>query len=212
MDVKEAISKHVPVDALIVLGCGVDGNRELLANFVRRSQAAADIAVSLHPRIMVFSSGHPWPQTEAVETPPDSEAIAMYRLADGYAAEQYGNPLPPDIGIFTEEESTSTAAHFAKSSDLLDLQPGESLGFLTDNLHNLYSRAEYLAHLVFPKNKIRPLTHKIIFTQNEKDHERRVYYVTRSFMFGVRPGNLTAIMKRHKRMARSNVRPKNSSE
>jgi hypothetical protein len=205
MDVSEAINQKTIIDALVVLGHGVDGNGELTHGSMRRSEVAVHVADLLHPRIVVFSGGRSWRQVVASELPPVSEGQAMLEHAKIYSARKSNQPLSDKIDWETEDESTSTVANLANSSRLLNLQRGETLGLLSDDLHNLYNRVAYLGQLVFPKNKTLPLTFKTIFNQNEKDEERRIAYATRFMMFGVRAGNIPAIMRRQRALEAANI-------
>jgi hypothetical protein len=83
------------------------------------------------------------------------------------------------------------------------------LGFVTDNLHDLYNRPQFIGRLVFPKHRVEPITFRTIITQNQKDEERWINYVTRGFMFGVRSGNIPAIMKRQRVLEAANRRLRN---
>ncbi len=198
MDITKAAQEQTHIDAMIVLGHHVNMNGELSDRGRKRSEAAAYISGLLHPKIVIFSGGRDLQQVRAGEFPPISEATAMYRYAEEYSKEKFGNPLPIDIGIFSEEISDSTTANLVHSSKRLDLQPGDTLALLTDDLHNLYDRVQFLGKLVFPKYEILPLTFRSIITQNEKDEERRKAFATRFIMFGIRAGNTTAIMKRQR--------------
>jgi hypothetical protein len=204
MKTSEAITNKVPIDALIVLGRGIDGSGELTADSLRRSQVAVHIGELLGPRVVVFSGGRSWRQVEQGEQPPISEGEAMLERAQRYAIRKRNQPLPDKIEWLSENESTNTTENFAYSSDLINLRPREILAYLTDDLHDLYQRAFFLSNLVYPGHEIVPITIPTIFTHNQKDEERLSNIATRFFMFGVRPGNIDAIMRRQRVLESAN--------
>lgn len=100
----EADNSAIPVDAVIVLGAGVNGETPSAALW-SRIQAAREY-LKEHPDVPVVLSGGQGPGEEI------SEAEAMYRaMRNGSEAE--------DARYLLEERSTSTAENFAYSKELL---------------------------------------------------------------------------------------------
>jgi hypothetical protein len=206
MDVSEAINKKTQVNALVVLGRELDSNSELTMSGIQRSEVAVYIADLMHPRIVVFSGGRSWRQVMAGVQPTISEGQAMLEHAVAYSLRKSIKPLSDKVEWVTEDESTSTVQNLIFSSPLLNLQPNENLAILSDELHYLYNRPTYLAHLVYPQHEILPLSFKTVMTQNDKDHERQIAIATKLFMFGVRSGNFSAILKRQRALEATNQR------
>jgi hypothetical protein len=188
-----------------VLGRGIDGGGELTADNLSRSQVAVHIGELLRPRVVVFSGGQSWRQGEQAEPSSISEGEAMLKHAKKYAIRRRNRPLPDKIEWLAENESTSTVGNLAYCRDLINLRPREILAYLTDDLHDLYQRPFFLSNLVYPRHKIVPITIPTVITPAQNDEERRMAYATRFFMFGVKAGNIDAIMRRQRALESANM-------
>lgn len=120
-----------PVDAVIVLGAGVNGERPSLTLQTRIDQAAEYLKA--HPNVPAVLSGGQGPGEQI------SEAEAMRRALTAQGID--GNRL------LLEDQSTNTAENFQFSGELLrhhDMDPSSAvIGVVTNDFHLF--RAEILA-------------------------------------------------------------------
>lgn len=193
------------VDALLVLGRGIDAGGELSQSGRDRVPFAIEVARRLFPKVVVFSGGRSWVQARDGVQPP-SEGGASLDLANEYLA---SHPLT-GVRFTKEETSESTAANMANSKNLLGLPRGGTLGIVSDELHFLHGRPQYLAGKVFPRAKIFPIILPMEYTPAEARTEQLTTLVTRMLLLGIRPGDTDAIMQRQHRLEDINatVRPR----
>ena len=194
------LATYPAMDALLVLGRGIDEHGVLSETSQLRAALAVDIARIVAPRIVVFSGGHSWRQERAGEDVP-SEGGAML----AFARARIGQNDLEDVTFLAEEQSLSTIENLVNSKPLLELSDGETLGVLTDVLHDQYGRVTYSTRLVFPKQH----SHVLAITPNRASpdteaEEKLATAAMKVFMFGVRRGNDAAIMRRQHLLEKAN--------
>lgn len=188
-----------PIDALLVLGRGIDRHGNLSPTGLARVEEALRIARVCVPQVVVFSGGHSWVQELAGDEVP-SEGGAMLAYANVCGATELS-----DTRFVAEEESTSTVENMVNSKPLLTLGPEEaSLGIVSDRLHFTGGRIDYLAGLVFPGVQIHSFCITEEVTPEALRAEKLVSTMTKLCMWGVRPGNDRAIMRRQRGLERAN--------
>jgi DUF218 domain len=193
-----------PVDAIIVLGRGVEGDGTLSDKCKYSAEVAVELAHLLVPRVVVFSGGRSWQQVQAGEMPP-AEGARMRELAMDLDGSNYG-----DVPFEEETESTSTVENFVNSASLLNLRPGDRLGILSDRLHHRFGRPMAIGKLVLPGVKLFPFEVPDISEPRKIDiiEEAVSAAMTKIFMFGVEPGNVVDIMSRQRKIEKINsLRP-----
>src|SRR5690242_13867301 len=114
------------IDAMLVLGRGIEGDGTLSDWSRERAEVAVGVASALLPRVVVFSGGRSWQQAASGIAPP-SEGGTMLQHANVVA----DNALPTQIEWYAEETSESTVANMVNSHSLLGLCAGETLGILS---------------------------------------------------------------------------------
>ena len=226
MDTFEDYRKDEPVDALIVLGRGIEPSGELSETDKRRAIEAVYIGTFLRPRVVVFSGGRAWRQVPDNENMVMSEGATMLNYATRFAtAHQSERQLPQQTEWLAEGLSTSLTGNFINSADLINLRQGEILGYLTDEVQDHYHRPLLLAQLVFPGHEILPLTipvidediqrtkeqTKVLIEARDKAiaEEHRIAFATKIAMFGVWPGNFHAIRRRQRALEAANRQAQN---
>ena len=120
---------EAPVDAILVLGGGVDGDGVLGFSSRRRVAVAAALLQTGRTRHLIFSGGPEWMH-------PDSTAAALmrnYAIALG---------APPEL-LFTEDRSVSTFENLRFGFALAERQGFADTALLTDAFH--LERARWLA-------------------------------------------------------------------
>lgn len=195
------------VDALLVLGRGIDADGHLTESGRERVPVALAAARVLTPRVVVFSGGHSWVQERDGIDPP-SEGGAMLRLAH---QEMGQNGSLPDAAPIAEETSTSTVGNFINSKPLLDLQPGDKLGIVSDDLHFLHRRPQNIAHKVLPGVEVHPIVFPMRFSSHteRRHHEREEFLASvalRLVLLGVKPGDTDTIAHRQQRLYDMNIK------
>jgi hypothetical protein len=195
------ITPPQPIDALLVLGRGIEPDGTLSQTGFERAEVAVDIARRLIPRVVVFSGGHSWVQALEGITPP-SEGGAML----AHASRFIDDDLRSRTRFLAEETSTSTVANMVNSRPQLGLsESGARLGILSDSLHFRFGRAQRLARLVFPNTVITPLQIDREETPGSVRDEKLTALMTRVAMAGVSAGNEQAIMRRQRALERGNA-------
>lgn len=102
--------------AIIVLGCGIDGE-QVSPKLARRLDKAIEY-FNEHPDKPVIVSGGQGAQEDI----PESTAMKRYLVSKGV----------PDEKIIEESRATSTSAHFVFSKDITDMLPGgDKIVFVT---------------------------------------------------------------------------------
>jgi|GEM_PF-3516980 len=201
------ITPENPVDALLVLGRGIDESGVLSETSRLRAEMAVEIAQQLLPRVVVFSGGHSWVQElGGFEVP--SEGAAMLDVARA----RYDQLGLTGIELAAEVTSMSTVENMVNSRPQLGLRDGDRLGVLTDGLHDSRGRVSYLAKLVFSKQQIQVFD----IVPNEPNpgagsEERLATIMTKAAMLAVTPGNDAAIMRRQRLLERANATYRTSS-
>lgn len=196
------------LDALLVLGRGIDEYGQLSETSRLRTRMAVDLALIAMPSVVVFSGGSSWKQRLEGEEPPISEGAGMLAEAREYIAE-LGEEKFAGITLFLDEkESGSTTENMEKSRGLLNLpKRGGVLGIMTDELHNREKRVDFLAKLVFPKTAI--VVYDTVpnpdITEADVALEKKTALATRVAMFGVWRGHGKAIMRRQRMLERANA-------
>lgn len=131
MDKESVIEDFEEIDAVIILGARVEGNKPSLSLKYRLDKALEYL--SKHPDTLVIVTGA---QGEDEEIP---ESIVMrdYLIDKGYDKER----------IFTEEVSTSTYENLKEAKKLLDRELGEYKALIISQDYHLF-RARMLAERV----------------------------------------------------------------
>ena len=196
------LDPYESIDALLVLGRGIDSNGELSETSRERSEIAIDIARILEPHIVMFSGGHSWQQElDGLDIP--SEGYEMLSHAVDYIDD--GHPLSESVLLLYEDLSTSTTRNMVNSKPNLGLERGSRLGILSDELHFSQGRVQYLAELVFPHVDIVPFQIPIEHGPGALREERLTTIMTRMAMTGVRAGSDKAIAHRQELLERGNA-------
>lgn len=195
------------VDALIVLGKGIDEDGNLSESGRERVPVALEVARELMPRVVVFSGGHSWVQERDGINPP-SEGGAMLRLAQQELS-QHGDAL--DAELLAEETSINTVGNFINSKPLLNLGRGDKLGVVSDSLHFLYQRPLNIARKVLPGVDVYPITFPMRYSsyKERRRHEREEFLASaasRLVLLGVEPGDTDTIARRQQRLHSVNIR------
>ncbi len=115
---------------VIVLGCGIRGERVSVGLARRLDKAFEFYENSLNPNVRIIVSGGQGPQEDI------SEALAMKR----YLVEK---GVPEDV-IIMEDKSTSTITNFRNSYEIMKEKgfPADSVAFIT-NAYHVYRAASY---------------------------------------------------------------------
>jgi len=189
------------IDALLVLGRGIESDGTLSETGFERTKAAVGLTRVVLPKIVVFSGGRSWRQARAGVLPP-SEGGAMLR----YAQQLMGNHPPKGVEFLAEEMSESTVANMVASKPLLQLGAHATLGLMSDRLHFSQGRPQFLASRVFPDTTVVPLIVENSHPPSADDiaEERHATLATMLAMTGVNRGNDRAIMRRQRVLERLN--------
>ena len=124
--------------AIIVLGCGIDGER-VSPKLARRLDKAIEY-FNEHPDKPVIVSGGQGAQEDI----PESTAMKRYLVSKGV----------PDGMIIEESNSTSTFENFEFSKDIADTLPGgDKIVFVTSRFH-IYRASRYAAGKGFEAHHI----------------------------------------------------------
>mgnify|MGYP000432266374 FL=1 len=124
--------------AIIVLGCGIDGER-VSPKLARRLDKAIEY-FNEHPDKPVIVSGGQGAQEDI----PESTAMKRYLVSKGV----------PDGMIIEESNSTSTFENFEFSKDIADTLPGgDRIVFVTSRFH-IYRASRYAAGAGFEAHHI----------------------------------------------------------
>ena len=124
--------------AIIVLGCGIDGER-ISPKLTRRLDKAIEY-FNEHPDKPVIVSGGQGAQEDI----PESTAMKRYLVSKGV----------PDGMIIEESNSTSTFENFEFSKDIADTLPGgDRIVFVTSRFH-IYRASRYAAGAGFEAHHI----------------------------------------------------------
>lgn len=124
--------------AVIVLGCGIDGER-VSPKLARRLDKAIEY-FNEHPDKPVIVSGGQGAQEDI----PESTAMKRYLVSKGV----------PDEKIIEESNSTSTFENFEYSKDIADTLPGgDKIVFVTSRFH-IYRASRYAAGAGFEAHHI----------------------------------------------------------
>ncbi len=124
--------------AIIVLGCGIDGER-VSPKLARRLDKAIEY-FNEHPDKPVIVSGGQGAQEDI----PESTAMKRYLVSKGV----------PDGMIIEESNSTSTFENFEFSKDIADTLPGgDKIVFVTSRFH-IYRASRYAAGAGFEAHHI----------------------------------------------------------
>ena len=124
--------------AVIVLGCGIDGE-QVSPKLARRLDKAAEYFAE-HPDKPVIVSGGQGAQEDI----PESTAMKRYLVSKGV----------PDDMIIEESNSTSTFENFEFSKDIADTLPGgDRIVFVTSRFH-IYRASRYAAGAGFEAHHI----------------------------------------------------------
>ena len=124
--------------AIIVLGCGIDGER-ISPKLARRLDKAIEY-FNEHPDKPVIVSGGQGAQEDI----PESTAMKRYLVSKGV----------PDGMIIEESRATSTSAHFVFSKDITDMLPGgDKIVFVTSRFQ-IYRASRYAAGKGFEAHHI----------------------------------------------------------
>jgi uncharacterized SAM-binding protein YcdF (DUF218 family) len=112
---------EAPVDAILVLGGGVDGDGVLGYSSRQRVAAAVDLLNAERTRHLIFSGGPGWVH-------PDATAAAMMR--------DYAMSLgAPPIALIIEDRAVSTFENLRFSFSIADQQGFADVALLTDAFH-----------------------------------------------------------------------------
>jgi len=200
MPLPEFISQQ-PIDALLVLGRGIEPDGTLSQTGFERAEAAVDIARLLTPRVVVFSGGHSWAQALEGITPP-SEGGVMLAHASGFVDDD----VRSRTSFLAEETSTSTVANMVNSRSLLRLpENGARLGVMSDVLHFDSGQVPYAAGLVFPNAEIIPFKINRGETPGSVYEAKLTIFMTKVAMAGVKAGDERTIMRRQRALERGNA-------
>ena len=124
--------------AIIVLGCGIDGER-VSPKLARRLDKAVEYFNEHPDKPMIVSGGQ-----GAQEDIPESTATKRYLVSKGV----------PDEKIIEESRATSTSAHFVFSKDITDMLPGgDKIVFVTSRFQ-IYRASRYAAGKGFEAHHI----------------------------------------------------------
>ena len=124
--------------AIIVLGCGIDGER-VSPKLARRLDKAVEY-FNEHPDKPVIVSGGQGVHDDI----PESTAMKHYLVSKGV----------PDEKIIEESRATSTSAHFVFSKDITDMLPGgDKIVFVTSRFQ-IYRASRYAAGKGFEAHHI----------------------------------------------------------
>ncbi len=124
--------------AVIVLGCGIDGE-QVSPKLARRLDKAIEY-FNEHPDKPVIVSGGQGAQEDI----PESTAMKRYLVSKGV----------PDEKIIEESNSTSTFENFEYSKDIADTLPGgDKIVFVTSRFH-IYRASRYAAGAGFEAHHI----------------------------------------------------------
>ena len=124
--------------AIIVLGCGIDGER-VSPKLARRLDKAVEYFNEHPDKPMIVSGGQ-----GAQEDIPESTATKRYLVSKGV----------PDGMIIEESNSTSTFENFEFSKDIADTLPGgDRIVFVTSRFH-IYRASRYAAGAGFEAHHI----------------------------------------------------------
>lgn len=124
--------------AIIVLGCGIDGER-VSPKLARRLDKAIGY-FNEHPDKPVIVSGGQGVHDDI----PESTAMKRYLVSKGV----------PDEKIIEESRATSTSAHFVFSKDITDMLPGgDKIVFVTSRFQ-IYRASRYAAGKGFEAHHI----------------------------------------------------------
>lgn len=124
--------------AVIVLGCGIDGE-QVSPKLARRLDKAAEYFAE-HPDKPVIVSGGQGVHDDI----PESTAMKRYLVSKGV----------PDEKIIEESRATSTSAHFVFSKDITDMLPGgDKIVFVTSRFQ-IYRASRYAAGKGFEAHHI----------------------------------------------------------
>ena len=124
--------------AIIVLGCGIDGER-VSPKLARRLDKAIEYFNEHPDKPMIVSGGQ-----GAQEDIPESTAMKRYLVSKGV----------PDGMIIEESNSTSTFENFEFSKDIADTLPGgDRIVFVTSRFH-IYRASRYAAGAGFEAHHI----------------------------------------------------------
>ena len=124
--------------AVIVLGCGIDGER-VSPKLARRLDKAIEY-FNEHPDKPVIVSGGQGVHDDI----PESTAMKRYLVSKGV----------PDEKIIEESRATSTSAHFVFSKDITDMLPGgDKIVFVTSR-YQIYRASRYAAGKGFEAHHI----------------------------------------------------------
>lgn len=183
------------IDALLVLGRGIEPDGTLSETGFERTKAAVELTRVVLPKVVVFSGGRSWRQAQAGISPP-SEGGAMLH----YAHKLMGDHPPRGVEFLAEETSESTVANMVKSKPLLKLGAHATLGLMSDRLHFSQGRPQFLASRVFSNTTVVPLVIENSHPPSADDitEERRATLASMLAMTGVTKGDDTAMM-RHQR-------------
>ena len=124
--------------AIIVLGCGIDGE-QVSPKLARRLDKAVEY-FNEHPDKPVIVSGG----QRVHDDIPESTAMKRYLVSKGV----------PDEKIIEESRATSTSAHFVFSKDITDMLPGgDKIVFVTSRFQ-IYRASRYAAGKGFEAHHI----------------------------------------------------------
>lgn len=125
-------------NAIIVLGCGIDGE-QVSPKLARRLDKAVEY-FNEHPDKPVIVSGG----QRVHDDIPESTAMKRYLVSKGV----------PDEKIIEESRATSTSAHFVFSKDITDMLPGgDKIVFVTSRFQ-IYRASRYAAGKGFEAHHI----------------------------------------------------------
>ena len=124
--------------AIIVLGCGIDGER-VSPKLARRLDKAVEYFNEHPDKPMIVSGGQ-----GVHDDIPESTAMKRYLVSKGV----------PDEKIIEESRATSTSAHFVFSKDITDMLPGgDKIVFVTSRFQ-IYRASRYAAGKGFEAHHI----------------------------------------------------------
>ena len=124
--------------AVIVLGCGIDGER-VSPKLARRLDKAIEY-FNEHPDKPVIVSGGQGVHDDI----PESTAMKRYLVSKGV----------PDEKIIEESRATSTSAHFVFSKDITDMLPGDDKIVFVTSRFQIYRASRYAAGKGFEAHHI----------------------------------------------------------
>ncbi len=190
------------LDAIAVLGRGINQNGLLSDTGFHRAEVAVVLATILQPQVVVMTGGRSWEQTfYGIETP--TEGGAMLTHAEEFIEDnELGNFLD-GTKFVAAENSISTVENLVDARPLLgEMGPGKKLGLVSDSLHFKYDRPQRLGQLVFPEVDIAPYPIPERYTLAEDNKEMLTTIMTSLFMIGAKPGNDESIMRHQRRLER----------